>query len=97
MWDDYKDEMYAFTKTDEGRAIYARRKETIERSFADSKEPHGLCYCRLLSLAKASEQCLLTAAVQNMKKIATLLGGRFLPQIVWLFHPEYQILYQTAL
>lgn len=97
VWDDYKDEMYAFTKTDEGRAIYARRKETIERSFADSKELHGLRYCRLRSLAKASEQCLLTAAVQNMKKIATLMGGRFLPQIVWLFHPEYQILYQTAL
>lgn len=70
VWEDYRDEMYTFTKTDLGKQIYSRRKETIERSFADAKELHGLRYCRMRGLAKASEQCLLTAAVQNMKKIA---------------------------
>lgn len=74
VWEDYKDAMYIFTKTDEGKAIYKRRKETIERSFADSKELHGLRYCRMRGLEKVREQCLLTAAVQNMKKIATMLG-----------------------
>ena len=73
IWEDYKDKMNAFTKTDKGKAIYKRRKETIERSFADSKELHGLRYCRMRGLSKVSEQCLLTAAVQNMKRIATLL------------------------
>jgi len=77
VWEDYKDIAYAYTKTDEGKAIYARRKETIERSFADSKELHGLRYCRMRGLSKASEQCLLTAAVQNIKKIATLLDRGF--------------------
>ena len=77
VWEDYRDEMYRFTKTDLGKQIYARRKETIERSFADSKELHGLRYCRMRGLARASEQCLLTAAVQNMKKIAIHLD-RFL-------------------
>ena len=43
-----------------------------ERSFADSKELHGLRYCRMRGLSKVTEQCLLTAAVQNMKKIASL-------------------------
>ena len=70
VWEDYRDEMYTFTKTDLGKKIYSRRKETIERSFADSKELHGLRYCRMRGLARVSEQCLLTAAVQNMKKIA---------------------------
>jgi hypothetical protein len=50
----------------------------VERSFADSKELHGLRYCRMRGLAKVSEQCLLTAAVQNMKKIALILDRRLL-------------------
>lgn len=73
VWENYKDEAYRFTHTDCGKLIYQRRKETIERSFADSKELHGLRYCRLRGLAKVEEQCLLTAAVQNMKKIASIL------------------------
>ena len=72
----YKDICYEFTKTDAGKEIYARRKETIERSFADSKELHGLRYCRMRGREKVSEQCLLTAAVQNIKRIATLLHRR---------------------
>ena len=63
---------YTFTHTEKGKKIYKRRKETVERSFADSKELHGLRYCRMRGLSKVAEQCLLTAAVQNMKKIANL-------------------------
>lgn len=74
VWEDYKDEAYVFTHTDEGKKIYAKRKETVERSFADSKELFGLRYCRMRGLGKVSEQCLLTAAVQNMKKIAMCCG-----------------------
>lgn len=73
VWEDYKDICYRFTKTDVGKEIYARRKETVERSFADSKELHGLRYCRMRGRDKVSEQCLLTAAAQNIKRIATLL------------------------
>lgn len=74
VWEDYKDEAYVFTHTDEGKRIYARRKETVERSFADAKELFGLRYCRMRGLFKVAEQCLLTAAVQNMKKIAMCRG-----------------------
>lgn len=70
IWEDFKDEAYEFTHTEKGKHIYQRRKETIERSFADSKELHGLRYCRMRGLEKVMEQCLLTAAAQNMKKIA---------------------------
>ena len=65
---------YTFTHTEKAKNIYKRRKETVERSFADSKELHGLRYCRMRGLSKAAEQCLLTAAVQNMKKIAMCCG-----------------------
>ena len=74
VWEDFKDEAYAFTHTDDGKRIYARRKETVERSFADAKELFGLRYCRMRGIAKVSEQCLLTAAAQNMKKIAMCCG-----------------------
>jgi hypothetical protein len=83
VWEDYRDKMYRFTKSELGKEIYARRKETVERSFADSKELHGLRYCRMRGLAKVSEQCLLTAAVQNMKKIALILDRRLLLSLRW--------------
>ena len=73
VWEDFKDKAWNFTHSDYGKKIYAGRKETIERSFADSKELHGLRYCRLRGIAKVTEQCLLTAAAQNMKKIAMAL------------------------
>ncbi len=75
VWEDFKDMAYAFTHTQKGKNIYARRKETVERSFADSKELHGLRYCRMRGLSRVAEQCLFTAAVQNMKKIATKCWG----------------------
>lgn len=74
IWEDYKDEAWRYAHSDEGSQVYARRKETIERSFADSKELHGLRYCRLRGLDGVREQCLLTAAAQNMKKIAMILS-----------------------
>lgn len=77
VWEEFKEKNIAFLKTDKGKRIYKRRKETIERSFADSKELHGLRYCRFRGLDKVSEQCLLTAAVQNMKKIARVLTQLF--------------------
>ena len=74
VWESYKEDVVKFTKTDKGKGIYKRRKETIERSFADLKQLHGLRYCHMRGLANVQEQCLLTAAVQNMKKIARVLA-----------------------
>lgn len=89
VWEDYKDEAYIFTHTELGRKLYKRRKETIERSFAESKELHGARYCRMRGLAKVEEQCLLTATVQNMKKIANILHKRDNPifsKLLAFFH-----------
>ena len=70
VWQDALDEVTAFTKTPQGRRLYAWRKETIERSFAEAKENHGLRFARMLGLANMREQSFLTAAVQNMKRLA---------------------------
>ena len=73
IWQDHKDRVDSHRYTEEGKEIYRRRKETVERSFADSKQLHGHRYARLRGLSKVFEQCLLCSAVQNMKKIALVV------------------------
>jgi transposase len=70
VWQDAKERIDQHRKTAAGKKIYARRKETVERSFADGKQLHGHRYARLRGINKVQEQCLLSAACQNMKKIA---------------------------
>ena len=74
VWEDAKERINQNRLTPEGKRIYARRKETVERSFADAKELHGHRYARFRGLRKVMKQCLLAAACQNMKKIARLLA-----------------------
>ena len=71
VWQDALDAITAFTKTENGRRIYGWRKETIERSFAEAKENHGLRYARMLGLRNMREQCFLTATIQNIKRLVT--------------------------
>lgn len=84
VWEDARQRIDAHRKTNAGRKIYARRKETVERSFADGKQLHGHRYARLRGLPKVHEQCLLSAACQNMKKIAQHQARKvFLSLIDW--------------
>ena len=76
VWQDYKDRVDEHRLEQRGKKIYARRKETVERSFADSKQLHGQRYARLRGIGKVREQCLLAAACQNMKKIALWVTRR---------------------
>jgi transposase len=73
VWADAKERTDANRLTAWGKAIYRRRKETVERSFADAKQLHGHRYARFRSLTKVACQCLLAAAAQNIKKIALCL------------------------
>ena len=76
VWEDYKEEVNSHRFTEEGKRIYARRKETVERSFADAKELHGYRYARYRGLAKMQEQSLMVAIAQNIKKMALILDTR---------------------
>ncbi|ALU87824.1 transposase IS4 family protein [Herbaspirillum rubrisubalbicans M1] len=74
VWERSKEKVDDRRRTEWGKRIYARRKETVERSFADAKQLHGHRYARMRGLRKVAEQCLLAAAAQNMKKIALLVA-----------------------
>lgn len=77
VWQDALEQADAFTKTIAGKSIYKWRKETIERSFAEAKELHGLRFARMLGIRNMYEQSFLTAAVQNMKRIANAFRSLF--------------------
>jgi hypothetical protein len=77
VWEEYKENIKVFLKNPIGKRIYSRRKETVERSFADSKELHGLRYCRFRGIDKVREQSYMTATVQNIKTIVRLLSQQF--------------------
>ncbi len=70
IWEDSKEQVRLNRLSKSGKRLYRKRKETIERSFADAKQLHGFRYCRLRGLRNVAEQALMTATVQNMKKIA---------------------------
>ena len=50
--------------------MYKLRKETVERSFADSKNNHGYRYAMYKGLEKNQAYTWLICAAQNMKNIA---------------------------
>jgi transposase len=81
VWEASKERIDRHRLEPHGKRIYKRRKETVERSFADAKQLHGHRYARMRGRAKVQEQCLLAAACQNIKKIALLLSrnGRQMP------------------
>ncbi|MBK1625535.1 IS1182 family transposase [Afifella marina] len=74
VWTESRERTDAHRLTPWGKAIYKRRKETVERSFADAKQLHGHRYARFRSLSRVSSQCLLAAAAQNIKKMAIALS-----------------------
>ena len=76
VWEEDKIKMDSNRLSDEGKRIYKRRKETVERSFADAKQLHGYRYARFRGLAQVTFQCLMTAICQNIKKIANLLDKK---------------------
>ena len=70
IWEDYLEEAEHLRHKQEVKEIYARRKETIERVFADAKEKHGMRWTTLRGLKKLSMQAMLTFAAINLKKLA---------------------------
>lgn len=56
--------------TKKGKTLYKKRKMTIERSFADSKQNHGYRYAQHRGKAKVQSYAWLSCAAQNMKNIA---------------------------
>lgn len=74
VWQDYRDKVDSHRLTVWGKAIYKRRKETVERSFANAKQLHGHRYARFRGIPRMTEQCLLAATAQNIKTIARAIA-----------------------
>ena len=74
VWQDSKEWVKQNGRSRSGKYLYRLRYQTIERSFADAKELHGLRYCRFRGQKKVLEQALMTAICQNVKKIANHLA-----------------------
>jgi len=74
VWQDARDRTDAHRLTDWGKRVYTRRKETVERPFADAKQLHSHRYARFRGLIAVACQCLLAATAQNIKKIALILA-----------------------
>lgn len=92
VWQESLEKVTANRLSSWGKRIYERRKETVERSFADAKQLHGLRYARLRGLNKVREQCLMAASAQNIKKMALILTrkGPFC-DVVFLFVANFTI------
>jgi len=107
VWQDSRERIDQHRLSRIGKRIYKRRKETVERSFADAKQLHGHRYARMRGLTKVQQQCLLAATAQNIKKIALLMSRigpkaptttlqALLPAYIGLLH-QYQKLAQNIL
>ena len=70
IWQEYLDIVEAIRKTELGKKIYAQRKETIERVFADAKEKHAMRYTHHRGLTAVTRCVRLKYAAMNLKKLA---------------------------
>lgn len=70
IWQKYPDLVEQIRKTERAKKIYAQRKETIERVFADAKEKHAMRYTHHRGLTAVTRWVRLKYAAMNLKKLA---------------------------
>lgn len=75
VWEEYMDQVEEIRHTTGMKEIYAKRKETIERVFADGKEKHGMRYTQYRGLDRVKMELTLMFACMNLKKMARWLWG----------------------
>ena len=70
IWKDFEELADDIRYTPEYIELYKKRKETIERVFADAKEKHAMRYTFYRGLAQVSSWVRLKFAAMNIKKLA---------------------------
>ncbi len=70
IWQSYLEEADHLRHKTSVKEVYKRRKETIERVFADAKEKHGMRYTKLRGLQKIEMEVSLIFSCMNLKKLA---------------------------
>lgn len=74
LWERYRERSEEIRHTPKWKEIYPKRKETIERVFAECKENNGLRFTRLKGLKKNQHNAWLIFACHNLKKMAIWNG-----------------------
>lgn len=67
----------ADSRTDSFKQLYRQRAPVVEGVFAEAKQWHGLGRAWRRGLTKMRVQCLLIAAVMNLKRLGAACGGLF--------------------
>ena len=70
IWEDYIEQCEEIRHTLGNKERYSRRKETIERVFADAKELHGMRYTLHRGLDRVKDELYLLFGCMNLKKLA---------------------------
>jgi len=83
IWEEWVEQAEAFRRTPEGKAIYERRKETIERCFADAKEKHAMRYTHIRGLTRVRSWVGFKYAAMNLKKLAVWAAKQPSPQQIF--------------
>ena len=84
VWKDYEELADDARYTQKYRDLYKRRKETIERVFADAKEKHTMRYAQYRGLAQVTNWVKLKFAAMNLHKLA---NWKWKEQFLsWFFH-----------
>ena len=78
-WDREALAQAAAARQTDGYRVSQRCRKRIEHLFAEAKEQMGLRRARRRGRAQVLEQCLLTALVQNIKRILAARSGRPAP------------------
>ena len=71
IWKDYEELADDARYTPAYAQLYKRRKETIERVFADAKEKHAMRYTQYRGLAQVTNWVKLKFVAMNLKKLDT--------------------------
>ena len=90
IWKNYEEQADDARYTPKYRELYKRRKETIERVFADAKEKYAMRYTQYRGLAQVTKWVKLKFAAMNLKKLASWKWKEsFLCWFSRLFSPIY--------
>ena len=84
IWNDYIELAEDYRHTPYIKQIYEKRKETIERVFADAKEKHAMRYTQYRGLAQVTKWVKLKFAAMNLKKYVIHRFGE--PLFIYLLY-----------
>ena len=90
IWGEYVERSEDIRHTPKYKALYEKRKETIERVFADAKEKHAMRYTNHRGLSQVTNWVRLKFAAMNLKKYALHRWKHLcLSFYIWTFAPTF--------